>query len=166
VIGAELHLNVKTVLWQERTAWQEGSDSVAGNGDVLPAPVSQARRSTFPAGFRVRRYQGSPPDRNLGCSKHQAMSSLVQPGLHKNIYCIDIFTLLFFSLSSPSISTNSALPVLLNLHCIKTWSSHLFFQYFLIVHKLEMFQRIRMKGEKNPTTANKHSSVLSVTLGI
>jgi len=34
VIGAELHLDVKTVLWQETTAWQEGSDSVAGNGDV------------------------------------------------------------------------------------------------------------------------------------
>ena len=28
MIGAELHLDVKTVLWQE------GSDSVAGNGDV------------------------------------------------------------------------------------------------------------------------------------
>jgi len=34
VIGAELHLNVKTVLWQETTAWQEGSDSAAGKGDV------------------------------------------------------------------------------------------------------------------------------------
>jgi len=34
VIGAELHLDVKTVLWQETTAWQEGSDSVAGNDDV------------------------------------------------------------------------------------------------------------------------------------
>jgi len=34
VIGAELHLDVKTVLWQETTVWQEGSDSVAGKGDV------------------------------------------------------------------------------------------------------------------------------------
>jgi len=42
VIGAELHLDVKTVLWQETTTWQEGSDSVAGNGDVPPAPVSRA----------------------------------------------------------------------------------------------------------------------------
>jgi len=68
VIGAELHLDVKTVLWQETTAWQEGSDSVAGNGDVPPAPVSRARHSAFPAGFRVSRSQGSPPNRNLGCS--------------------------------------------------------------------------------------------------
>jgi len=82
VIGAELHLDVKTVLWQETTAWQEGSDTVAGNGDVPPAPVSRARRSTFPAGFRVRRSQGSLPDWNLGCSTHQAMRPLVQPGLH------------------------------------------------------------------------------------
>jgi len=82
VIGAELHLDVKTELWQETTAWQEGIDSVAGNGDVPPAPVSRARRSTFPSGFRVCRSQGSPPDRNLGCSNHQTMSPLVQPGLH------------------------------------------------------------------------------------
>jgi len=82
VIGAELHLDVKTVLWQETTVWQEGSESVAGNGDVSPAPVSRARRSTFPAGFRVSRSQGSLPDRNLGCSMHQAMSPLVQPELH------------------------------------------------------------------------------------
>jgi len=34
VIGAELHLDVEAVLWQEMTAWQEGSDSTAGNGDV------------------------------------------------------------------------------------------------------------------------------------
>jgi len=40
---------VKTVLWQETATWQEGSDSVAGNGDVPPAPVSRARRSAFPA---------------------------------------------------------------------------------------------------------------------
>jgi len=40
VIGAELHLDVKTVLWKETTAWQEGSESVAGNGDVPSAPVS------------------------------------------------------------------------------------------------------------------------------
>jgi len=82
VIGAELHLEVKTVLWQETTMWQEGSDSVAGNGDVPPASVSRARRSTFPAGFRVSRSQGSLPDRNLGCSTRQAMSPLVQPGLY------------------------------------------------------------------------------------
>ena len=83
MIGAELHLDVKTVLWQETTMWQEGSDSVAGNGDVPPVPVSRARRSAFPAGFRVSRSQGSPPDQNLGCSMHQAMSSVVQPGLHR-----------------------------------------------------------------------------------
>jgi len=77
VIGVELHLKVKTVLWQETTTWQEGSDSVAGNGDVPPAPVSRARRSTFSAGFRVSRSQGSLLDRNLGCSTHQAMSPLV-----------------------------------------------------------------------------------------
>jgi len=71
VIGAELHLDVKTVLWQETTAWQEGSDSVAGNGDVPPAPVSRARCSAFPAGFRISCSQGSLPDRNLGCSMHQ-----------------------------------------------------------------------------------------------
>ena len=82
MIGADLHLKVKTVLWQETATWQEGSDSVAGSGDVPPAPVSRARRSAFPAGFRVRRSQGSPPDQNLGCSTHQAMSPLVQPGLH------------------------------------------------------------------------------------
>jgi len=82
VIGAELHFEVKTVLWQETTAWQEGSDSVAGNGDVPRAPVSQARRSAFPAGFRVSRSQGSLPDRNLCCSTHQVMSPLLQPGLH------------------------------------------------------------------------------------
>jgi len=80
VIGAELHLDVKTVLWQETTTWQEGNDSVAGNGDIPPAPVSP--RSAFPAGFRVSRSQGSLPDWNLGCSTHQAMSPLVQPGLH------------------------------------------------------------------------------------
>ena len=34
MIGAELHLDVEAVLWQETTAWQEGSDSVAGNDDV------------------------------------------------------------------------------------------------------------------------------------
>ena len=34
MIGAELHLDVKTVLWQETTEWQEGTDSVAGQGDV------------------------------------------------------------------------------------------------------------------------------------
>jgi len=68
VIGAELHLEVKTVLWQETTTWQEGSDSVAGNGDVLPALVSRARRSAFPAGFCVSRSQGSLLDRNLSCS--------------------------------------------------------------------------------------------------
>ena len=34
MIGAELHLDVEGVLWQETTAWQEGSDSAAGNGDV------------------------------------------------------------------------------------------------------------------------------------
>jgi len=82
VIGAELHLEVKTVLWQETATWQEGSDSEAGNGDVPPAPVSRARRSAFPAGFRVSRSQGSPLDQNLGCSAHQTMSPLVQPGLH------------------------------------------------------------------------------------
>lgn len=64
----------------------------------------------------------------------------------KNIYCLDIFTHLFCL--SPSNSTDSGLPVLLNLHCIKTWSSHIFFQYFFIVHELDMFQRIRMKAEK------------------
>jgi len=42
VIRAEVHLEVKTVLWQETTTWQEESDSVAGNGDVPPAPVSRA----------------------------------------------------------------------------------------------------------------------------
>jgi len=73
---------VKTVLCQETTTWQEGSDSVAGNGDIPPAPVSRARCSAFPAGFRASRSQGSLPDRNLGCSTHQAMSPLVQPGLH------------------------------------------------------------------------------------
>jgi len=56
---------------------------VAGNGDVPPAPVSRAHRSAFPAGFRVSRSQGSLPDRNLGCSTHQTMSPLVQPGLHR-----------------------------------------------------------------------------------
>jgi len=84
VIGAELHLDVKTVLWQETTASQEGSDSVAGNGDITPAPVSRARRSAFPAGFRVSRSQGSLPDRNPGCSTHQTMSPLVQPELHNS----------------------------------------------------------------------------------
>jgi len=83
VIGAELHLDVKTVLWQETTAWQEGSDSVAGNGDVPPAPVSRTSHSAFPAEFRVSRSQGSLPDRNLVCSTHQTMSPFVQPGLHK-----------------------------------------------------------------------------------
>jgi len=72
-----MHLDVKTVVWQETTAWQEGSDSVAGNGDVPPAPVSWAHRSPFPTGFCVSRSQGSPPDWNLGCSTHQAMSPLV-----------------------------------------------------------------------------------------
>jgi len=86
VIGAELHLDVKTVLWQETAMWQEGSDSVAGNSDVPPAPVFRARCSPFPAGFRVSRSQGSLPDRNLGCSMHQAMSPLVQPGLHIKIF--------------------------------------------------------------------------------
>jgi len=84
VIGAELHLEVKTVLWQATATWQEGSDSVAGNGDVPPSPVSRARRSAFPAGFRVSRSQGSLPNQNLGCSMHQAMSPLVQPGLHNS----------------------------------------------------------------------------------
>ena len=87
MIGAELHLDVKTVLWQETTARQEGSDSVAGNGDVPPAPVSRARRPTFPTGFRISRSQGSLPDRNLGCSTHQTMSPLVQPGLHSYHVC-------------------------------------------------------------------------------
>jgi len=73
---------VKTVLWQETTTWQEGSDSVAGNGDVPPVPVSRARHSAFPAGFRVSCSQSSLPDRNLGCSTHKTMSPLVQPGLH------------------------------------------------------------------------------------
>jgi len=82
VIGAELHLEVKTVLWKETTTWQEGSDSVAGNGGVPPAPVSRARRSAFPAEFCVSRSQGSLPDWNLGCSTHQTMSPLDQPGLH------------------------------------------------------------------------------------
>ena len=36
--------------------------------DSPPAPVSRAHCSTFPAGFRVHCSQGSPPDRNLGCS--------------------------------------------------------------------------------------------------
>jgi len=63
MIGAELHLEVKTVLWQEKKMWQEGSDSVAGNGDVPPAPESRAHRAAFPAGFRVSRSQGSLPDR-------------------------------------------------------------------------------------------------------
>jgi len=90
VIGAELHLEVKTVLWQETATWQEGSDSVAGNGDVPPAPVSQAHRSAFPAGFRVSCCQGSLPDRNLGCSTHQTMSPFIQPGLHtrSRILCV------------------------------------------------------------------------------
>jgi len=78
VIGVELHLEVKTVLWQE------GSDSVAGNGDVPRVPVSRACRSAFPAGFRVSRSQGSLPDWNLGCSTHQTMSPLDQPGLHNS----------------------------------------------------------------------------------
>jgi len=81
---------VKTVLWQETTTWQEGSDSVAGNGDVPPAPVSRARRSPFPAGFSISRSQGSLPDRNLGCSTHQTMSPLVQPGLHNQVLLIFI----------------------------------------------------------------------------
>ena len=85
MIGAELHLDVKTVLWQETTTWQEGSDSVAGNSDVPPAPMFRARGSPFPAGFRVSRSEGSLPDRNLGCSTHQAMSPLVQPGLHTSL---------------------------------------------------------------------------------
>jgi len=85
VIGAELHLEVKTVLWQETTTWQEESESVAGNGDVPPAPVSRARCSPFPAGFRVSRSQGSLLDQNLGCSTHQTMSPVVQPGLHKGV---------------------------------------------------------------------------------
>jgi len=88
VISAELHLEVKTVLWQETTTWQEGRDSVAENGDVPPAPVSRVRRSAFPAGFRVSRSQASLPDRNLGCSTHQAMSPLVQPGLHTVIHLL------------------------------------------------------------------------------
>jgi len=47
VIGAELHLAVKTVLWQETTAWQEGSDSVAGNGDVT-VPLLQCPELYLP----------------------------------------------------------------------------------------------------------------------
>ena len=84
MIGVELHLEVKTILLQETTTRQEGRDSVAGNGDIPPAPVSQARRSAFPAGFRVIRSQGSLPDRNLGCLTHQTMSPLVQPGLQNS----------------------------------------------------------------------------------
>jgi len=83
VIGAELRLEVKRVLWQETTTWQEGSDSVAGNGDVPPAAVSRARRSPFKVGFHVSRSQGSLMDWNMSCSTHQTMSPLVQPGLHK-----------------------------------------------------------------------------------
>ena len=45
--------------WQCSRKWRR---------DGPPAPVSRARRSTFPTGFHVRRSQGSPPDQNLGCS--------------------------------------------------------------------------------------------------
>jgi len=62
---------------------------VAGNGDVPPAPVSRAHHSPFPAGFRVSHSQGSLPDRNLGCSTHQTMSPLVQPGLHRVVAAVN-----------------------------------------------------------------------------
>ena len=89
MIGAELHLDVKTVLWQETTTWQEGSDSVEGNSDVPPAPVfralpsQQGSVSASPkAHFRIGTWVAQ---------QHQTMSPLVQPGLHKRQHKKDQF---------------------------------------------------------------------------
>jgi len=84
VIGAELHLDVEAVLWQETTAWQEGSDSATGNGDVtfpllqcpelVALPSQQGSLSVVPkAHLWIRTWVAQ---------RHQAMSPLVQPGLH------------------------------------------------------------------------------------
>jgi len=85
VIGAELHLDVEAVLWQETTAWQEGSDGVAGNGNVM-VPLLQC-----PELIALPSQQGSvsaAPKAHLRigtwvAQRHQAMSPLIQPGLHK-----------------------------------------------------------------------------------
>jgi len=84
VIGTELHLDVEAVLWQETTAWQEGSDSAAGNGDMT-VPLLHC-----PELVALSSQQGSvsaAPKSHLWigtwvAQQHQAMSPLIQPGLH------------------------------------------------------------------------------------
>ena len=85
MIGAELHLDVEAVLLQETTVWQEGSDSAAGISDVT-VPLLQC-----PELVALLSQQGSvsaAPKAHLRIGTwvaqlHQAMSPLVQPGLHR-----------------------------------------------------------------------------------
>jgi len=49
VIGAELHLDVEAVLWQETTAWQEGSDNAAGNCDVTVPLLQRPKLVALPS---------------------------------------------------------------------------------------------------------------------
>jgi len=85
VIGAELHLDVEAVLWQEMTAWQEGRDSVAGNGDVTVPLLQCPELVVLPSqqGFVSTAPKAHLQIRTWVAQRHQAMSPLVQPGLHR-----------------------------------------------------------------------------------